>query len=112
MLSDPTEPIPVTIWGVLEHMTENVPLSAPPGLSLNFSAYSSGKVLHLDQLIKGRKQEYWFVAWASTVSIYKTHRSVIWPNVSLRKIWYSRIPKFNKNHDNFIVIKHSRSNKQ
>lgn len=62
MLSDPTEPIPVTIWSVLEHMTEKVLLSAPPGLSLNFSAYCSGKALHLDPLGKSRKQEYWFVA--------------------------------------------------
>lgn len=62
MLSDPTEPIPVTIWDVLEHMTGRVLLSASPGLSLNFSAYSSGTALHLDPLVKSRKQEYWFVA--------------------------------------------------
>lgn len=58
MLSDPAEPIPVTIWGVLEHKTEKILPSAPPGLLLNFSAYSSGTALPLDPLVKSRKQEY------------------------------------------------------
>lgn len=60
MPSDPTEPIPINVGSVLEHMTE-VPSSAPPALLPNFSAYGSATALCLDLLVKSRKEEYLFV---------------------------------------------------
>lgn len=58
MPPDPTEPVPVNVCSVLEHMTKKVLFSAPPMLLPNFSAYRGATALHLDPLVKSRKQEY------------------------------------------------------
>lgn len=105
MLSDPTEPIPVNIGSVLETHDRKGPVLSP--------ASATAEPLCVEQCnssaFRPTSYEQGTRVSVSCLSLHclyfqNSQESVIWPKVSLRKIWYSRIPKFNKNMSVFIAI--------